>query len=236
MNSLFTFGCSFTENFIPYNNISNPVAQSRYIFEFLNGVVPDGWTDIVSKKLNYIQKNYSSGGDSNYGIFNQFCEHCNEFLENDIVIVQWTFVERFRWPNKENKWSSRLPGYFSNYDGISRDTYEEILVNRTHKLWSDEIYQYEKIIDRLCFLNKCKVFYLSFDTNLIYTLPTEIKSQKKYIFGDSINEEISEYLSKNGVKSISEETEGKINDGHLGKIGHEIFGNLIYNHIKKTYE
>ena len=26
----------------------------------------------------------------------------------------------------------------------------------------------------------------------------------------------------------------KINDGHLGKIGHEIFGNLIYNYIKQN--
>ena len=234
MNKLFTFGCSFTENFSSYNDINNPVPQSRYIFEILNGIVPDGWTDIVSKKLNYEQKNYSRGGESNYGIFSQFCEHCHEFSENDIVIVQWTFVQRFRWPNIENKWSSRLPGYFSNYDGITQDTYEEILVNRTHKLWYDEIYEYEKIIDRLCFLNNCKVFYLSFDDNLIYILPDEIKSQKKYIFGDSVNNGIYSYMSKNGVKSINEETNGKINDGHLGKIGHEIFGNLIYNYIKQN--
>lgn len=234
MNNLFTFGCSFSENFQPYNDKSNGNPQSRYIFETLNGVVPDGWTDILSKKLNYNQKNYSIGGDNNYGIFSQICEYCNQFSENDIVIIEWTNVHRFRWPNKENKWGSRLPGFFNDLDGISKNTYEEILVNRSHELWYNEIYQYEKIIDKLCSLSKSNIFYWSFDPNLIYTLPNEKKLQKKYILSDVIKVDMYTLIKDNGGKCINEESEGKINDGHLGKTGHEVMGNLFYDYIVKN--
>ena len=234
MNNLFTFGCSFSENFQPYNDKTNSNPQSRYIFDILNGVVPYGWTDILAKKLKYNQKNYSIGGDSNYGIFSQICEYCNQFSENDIVIIEWTNVHRFRWPNKENKWGSRLPGFFNDLDGISKNTYEEILVNRSHELWYDEIYQYEKIIDRLCTLSKSNIFYWSFDPNLIYTLPNEKKLQKKYILSDVIKNDMYTLIKDNGGKSINQESEGKINDGHLGKTGHEVMGNLFYDYIVKN--
>jgi hypothetical protein len=231
MNNLYTFGCSFTEDFEVHNNKTTNSPQSRYIFEILNGIVPDSWVDIVSKKLNLTKKNYSIGGDCNYGIFEQICKYCDEFCENDVIIIEWTNVHRFRWPNMENKWRSRLPGYFSDYDGISKNTYEEILVNRSHKLWYDEIYHYEKIIDRLCSLNKCKIFYWSFDPNLIYTLPDEIRLQKKYLLIDEINEDLYSLVRNRGGQSINDESNGKINDGHLGKTGHEVLGELIYKDI-----
>ena len=41
-------------------------------------------------------------------------------------------------------------------------------------------------------------------------------------------------IKDNGGKCINEESEGKINDGHLGKTGHEVMGNLFYDYIVKN--
>jgi hypothetical protein len=237
MNSLYIFGCSFSEDFEKYNGKSprfSGFPQSRYINEILNGVVPDSWADIVSKKLNLLKKNYSIGGDCNYGIFQKICEHCDEFHENDIIIVQWTNVNRFRLPNSKNEWCTILTNSLLDYNEMSKNTLEEVIVNRSNKLWYDEIYNYEKIIDKLCLLIKCKIFYWSYDSNLIYTLPDELKLQKKYILTDKIKEDMYTLVKNMGGKCINDESEGRIKDGHFGKIGHKVLGNLIYDYIKNV--
>jgi hypothetical protein len=72
MSTLFTFGCSFTEDFervIETTKYSDFIpAQRRYVENHLNGRIPKSWPQLLSEKLDLYLKNYGVGGMSNYHI------------------------------------------------------------------------------------------------------------------------------------------------------------------------
>ena len=140
MNKLFTFGCSYTEGF------SDEYSQSDVYLEykkFRGGNFPKSWPQILSEKLGMEPHNYGEGASGNQQIFNTFCIKCREFNEGDIVIIGWSFPERYRIAIDDNSWLKLGPG-LAPAEYISQKTHEEILVNRTLKPYKDELYDYEK--------------------------------------------------------------------------------------------
>jgi hypothetical protein len=238
MNTLFTFGCSYTEDFervVETTKNSNFIpAQRRYIEKHLGGRIPKSWPQLLSEKLVFELKNYGVGGMCNYQIFEEICEHSDEFKNDDIVIVGWTHITRFRWAFNNGGWSSIFSDFTETTSELmNKLTHSEILVNRTNKSYVNEIYQYQKLLEQFCKLLGVKLYFWSSDDNLIYKENKEFFTDKKYLLNDLIsnNNNIFNIIQKNGGKTINEETNGEIPDNHLAETGHGVQAELFYKHI-----
>ncbi len=231
MSTLYTFGCSYTEGFKMVND--------NYIkyFEFLGDRIPKSWPEILSEKLGCELKNYGEGASGNQQIFCEISKRCVEFVKGDIVIVQWSFMERYRIADDRGGWLKKGPGSQNEFNHqLNNDCHESIVINRTQKKYTEEIYDYEKILDRLSKEVGFELYYWTIINELIYDLPKEILNQKKYLLFDDIKDKHDNVFSivlKNGGKWIFEETNDKINDSHMGELGHKIQSDLFYKHIMK---
>lgn len=231
MNSLFTFGCSFTEDY----HTSNIGTYNDYK-EHLGGEYPKSWPIVLSENLNYNLKNYGEGASGNQQIFHEVCKRCNEFEEGDIVIIEWTFLERYRLALNDSEWIKLGPGKIDNNKSpISEECHEIIVVNRTLKPYVNELYDYENIINRLSKSIGFKIFYWSIDNGVLYNT-TNLIDKNHYLLNDMIRDKHDNAFTitkRNGGYKIVEETDGKIQDWHLGGTGHKVMGDLFYQHIMK---
>jgi hypothetical protein len=194
MNTLWTFGDSYTENF-------------RYDIwwckDYLNwkGYIPKVYGEIISEKLNLKLKNYGQGGTNNYQIFQTICNNINNIKKNDIVIISWSELDRFRIVNKENNWEliynnkSHILEKLKKCEHISNTTIEEILINRytNKKKYLEEIKSWEIIIKKSLAKN-----------NLIFWSPFD-------------DDEYGEMMQM--FETIKKETNNKINDKHFSETG-----------------
>ncbi len=233
MNNLFTFGCSFTEGF----NLNHDLY--REYKNYRGGLLPKSWPEILSGKLNLNLINYGKGGVGNQEIFSCFCKKVYEIEKGDMVIINWTFMERFRLSNAlGDDWIHVGPSKRKdeNYEVVSNDCLDMIFVNRTLKPYINEIYDYEKIIDRLSKEVGFDVYYWTIINELIYNQPIEILKQKKYLLNDKIENKFDNTFSiviKNGGQWIIEETNDVVKDFHMGESGHQVQADLFYEHIIK---
>lgn len=231
MSTLFTFGCSFTEDY-------NTCSVDTYVDykDYLGGEYPKSWPIVLSENLNYNLKNYGEGASGNQQIFQEVCKRCDEFKVNDIVIVEWTFLERYRLALDNSSWLKLGPGKINNPKSpISEECHESIVINRTLKPYVDELYDYEKIINKLSKFVGFNVFYWSIDNGVLYNIPNLIE-KNHYLLNDMIKDRYDNAFTvtnKNGGYKIVEETDGKIKDFHLGGTGHKVMGDLFHQHIIK---
>jgi hypothetical protein len=239
MNKLWTFGCSFTADFYPvgYEHISSTYDEYK---KFKGGTLPDVWPTILGKKLNYDVRNCAIGGSSNYNILKQFINVIDNINDGDILIFGWTQLVRFCAVNElEYRMIEMLPR--QSYDvnvGYSKTTIDEILVNRSHPLWAEEIQNWIKFINDYCILKNVEVFHWNSDT-FIFDMDSKFIDDKKYILPPK-----KDYYKKTSMihyfsyalespLTIKQETENKVNDLHLGEIGHIKQAEYFYNHIIK---
>lgn len=66
MNTLHTFGCSFTAFYLGSGH------DYKDYVNFRNGSLPKTWPELLSDKLGSNLLNYGFGGNSNYEIFKHF--------------------------------------------------------------------------------------------------------------------------------------------------------------------
>jgi hypothetical protein len=215
MNTLHTFGCSFTA---PYH--INGGLWYRQYYEYKNNTFPPVWPNILSEKLGFSLNNYGLGGISNDEIFSIFCQNINKIKCGDIVIIGWSFKERFRIiDDNTGNFIWIVPNNNVKLKNISTQTIEEILINRGNQLWVDEVLNWEKLIRNYLDLIGAEVITWSFDKS----------------FPDGIF--ISDILFNLGAETIAMETNNKINDIHMGEIGHlqqsEYFFNILNKQSKK---
>lgn len=247
MSKLYTFGCSFTEDFKEFLDIKyiDNVTRTQYIHKFCDGIAPDCWVDVLGKSLNFKIHNLGAinaksnnlipdeSGNSNDHIFNNFCHMVKYINEGDVVIIQWTFIERFLWVDDVyNKTVSILPNQYSSIK--NERLMNEMIINKSHHLWIEQLFIKEKLINECAEHKKFNIFYWSIDDK-IYSLKSEIiKNNPHYLFRDKLDEykSILEMIYKNGGKSISIETNNQIVDSHFGKTAHKVIGDFIYNEIK----
>lgn len=227
MSNLYTFGCSYTEDY----NLSNSYLEYK---KYRGGILPDVWPKILGDHLNKETHNFGKGGIGNLQIFMDFCHFCNHFKENDIVIVGWTRKTRFRWADND-KWI-HLMGSDKDMNCITLKTHNEILVNRTNNLYIKEIYTLEKIMIEIASLKKFKIYFWSSDCDIIY----KDKSENDIYLLNEYKKEFFEFtpftlikVENNQIPTIEYETNGEIKDNHLGEEGHKIQARLFLNHILK---
>ena len=230
MNTLFTFGCSFTEDF----ETSSALLYKNYK-DFRGGKFPDSWPKILSNKLNLELKNYGEGSSGNDQIFQEICKRCNDFKKGDIVIVEWSFVERYRIAVDDNQWLKIGAGDVPNNSPITNELHSQMIMNRTLNPYKKLVYDYENMIDVLSKSIGFDVYYWSIMEEIIYLLPPEIRNQKKYLLFDKLfnNETPFSLIHKNGGLRVHEETNDVIMDYHMGESGHKIQAELFYQHIVK---
>jgi hypothetical protein len=155
---LFAFGCSYTEDCSIYYKMGGMSPEHHYVRymrykgdPLLGSRLPGAWTGFLGEKIGCEVINRGSGAASNGEIFSKICRECKSFEKNDIVIIEWTYLERFRWVNeKTNQWA-KLGVYKDSetHDIINKSTHQDISINRSYERYTEEIYDYEKIIDQL---------------------------------------------------------------------------------------
>jgi hypothetical protein len=208
MNTLHVFGCSYSAFFEECGY--NPVYLNYK--KFRGGKYPKVWSELLSEKLDLKLSNNAVSGASNYEIFQLFCDNVESLNEGDIVIIGWSFKERFRlFDNKINKFIKLGPGLNPKVYGLTNNTIDEVLVNRIHPKWLDEIYSWEKLIERTCELIGVKLLIWSFETSF----PKHDGFYKT--------------LVELGVERITDETNGNIKDFHFGEKGHIVQSDYFFD-------
>ena len=235
MSTLHTFGCSFTADFLLNSFGSTPNLASPFV-EFHNGIIPDIWAVTLSKKLGFELKNYGYAGLSNNGIFDIFCDNCYKFKKDDIVILEWTRMQRFRL-SQDGKLPTVLPIQNENQREntiINPDSIIDMQINRLEKPWREEIYSYQNFIVEICRVIDCELYIWAADNDLINSESDDFKKQHNYLIPEA-NYDMFHYLNeKYGALTMFEETNGFAADKHhYGKTGHDVLANLFYNEIKR---
>lgn len=237
MNNLWIYGCSFSESSSVYQelcekhdtNKPDPLNIYKY-FIYRNKRLPDSWDMLLSKKLDLNLINNSEGGISNQEIFHRFLKTYDRFNDGDVIVIEWTFVERFRMALNNHNWSHILPN--TGVNNLSNTTTEEISVNRLFKIYEDEINDYMKVIKTICEHKKVKIYFWTIDKRLIYN---KLERDNNILLRDlvPINESPLPILNVMGGETISQETNHLIENSHFGEKSHIITSDLFYEQIKK---
>ena len=202
MPTLWTFGDSLTESFNPQMDWAE-----QYI-EF-KGYHPKVYGDFISEHLGYKLKNLGKCGSDNYSIFETFCKSYSLIKDEDIVIIGWSSSIRFRMVNKNNLWQQIHPNYKNHlvqFDSISENTVNEILINRSNIKYVDEFNHKINFINLAC-------------------------NTKKIIHWNSFHQELNAFFFAENIERIKDETFNKINDPHFSENGHRTLSNHLLNII-----
>jgi hypothetical protein len=252
MRTLHLFGDSYTEG----HNLDLTFPPYKEWKTYRGGELPLCWGDLLSEKLNMKMNNWAIGGMSNSEIFQTICKHSHEFKKNDIVIINWTYPNRFRWVVRLEKqrqyvWR-RLGANPSDGSIISEQTRNDISTNKILPPYIDEVYEHENLISEYSKSKNFEVFFWSADVDIINNLPIERLYNNKYILHEQINKlplniddktphigiariemkrTIFDVFYPYGAMTIGEETNWEVLDNHLGEKGHLIQSELFYKYI-----
>jgi hypothetical protein len=150
------------------------------------------------------------GGSDNYTIFETLCKNIEEIKENDFVIIGWSNHPRFRLVTKNDTWVSLRPGDdhdLSLFDHLSKQSIDEIMLNRSSYKFAHEVDSWIKLIDKA--LPK---------TDIIHWTP----------FGGAITK--CEFIR---CQTVSEESDGIVDDGHYGEMGHRELAEIFKTRYTK---
>jgi hypothetical protein len=170
--------------------------------------VPKCYGEVISDKLKLKHINLAIGGCDNYTILDSLINVINVINPNDIIVIGWSHILRYRVVNKYNKFvpimARSLHILFeknkksSEFD-LSNQTLTELALNRDSSEYINELNNYIKLINFAFPNNKIihwSPFYL--DRNGLNTnIPT-----------------INEY------EKISEETNKLVDDAHFSENAH----------------
>lgn len=232
MRNLFVFGCSFTQPY--FDNFNGDLSEGGYTKykRWKGGTFPKTWSELLADKIGYTLKNYGRGGACNYYNIREYNDHCHEIQEGDLVIFEWTHVERF-WVVMNEKDLTNVAGNWQ-YDnvGLHPRTVEEIYVNRNNKPFADEIYSFQKAMDRMAELGKHKIYYWSACDMIINSESKEFKSDPKYLLSECDESAITYYARRYDNLRIYQETNNEITDAHYGEFGHKFLCDKFYDELK----
>jgi hypothetical protein len=212
--TIWCFGDSFTQFLTPVPLLTD--WRSRYCD--WKGYTPKVFSEILLERYNYDTYNLAQGGIDNYSILDLIIDNLSKIGKNDIIIVGWTSVLRFRMANKLGKFSSVLQNDdntrkdLAYFLGVSVDTINDIVINRGESsVYVHEINNYIKLI--------------------------------KFIFKDNIQIHWSPFyqhdrgldvVSLPKLETIIQETNGEIKDGHYSEKSHNDLAEHFHQLIKYT--
>lgn len=225
-NTLHIFGCSFSEL------LSRDSYEDYY--NYRGGNLPQTWSELLSNKLDLNLNNLAQGSLSNDIILQRFSKSIKDIKENDIVIFEWSYPERFSCSNGSSLVGCSYGGFG---DVITEKTAENVSVNRTSDLYKTQIIEYQEMLDEVSKLKKFELWYWYADQNLYKFIDS---NDKRYLLIDEIMKSNENYIRTTfdvvyelGGCDIETETNGSVKDNHFGESAHKIKADLFYDHIKK---
>lgn len=138
MKTLWTFGDSLTAGY---------TTEDKWAKDYIDwkGYKPKIFSEIIAEQLGIELMNLGKGGSDNDTIFETFCKNIKKIKENDIVLIGWSSLYRFRF-GIEDKWKTIVPNFEDikkiddiNSYSVSNDTIREILVNRSSPVYLNEL-------------------------------------------------------------------------------------------------
>jgi MoaA/NifB/PqqE/SkfB family radical SAM enzyme len=211
---IWIFGDSFSCRFERHLELKNQWAIDYCDYK---KKIPKTFGDIVGTSLKMDVNNLSKAGSDNYSIFHSFIKYIDEIKENDVVIFMWSSSLRYRLAGKHNEFLSIVPEtdlrklkdetLIDEY--FSQSTLDDLLLNRNHQMYYNEINDFIKII-RKSIKNK-NLYHLS----------------GFHLIRDEIND--IENLSPG---TISIETHDNIKNEHFGEIGHFSLATYLLKKIR----
>lgn len=237
--TLWTFGCSFTAEYFP---VDMPNMKSNYddYKRWRGGNLPKVWPTLLGEFLGYDVKNCASGGSSNHSIFSKFIEEHKNFEKDDLVIIGWTNLLRFRAYNKrDGNMNDILPSFINTFgtDIFSDSTLIEIFDNRSHPVWAKELWQWVSLINTTCRLLNVKILHWNSDDTFFSKKYLDSDEVKTFITSPEGNLDVFEYsrrLYADGKYTMEFETSGDVMDLHSGEFGHISQAKYFYEYIKNS--
>ena len=228
MNTLWIFGDSFSSDF-DYNNLHQ---NHKNYMEIMNINHIPVWGTIIGEKLGLQVKNLAKGGSSNYQIFQDYCDSCHLVQSNDIVIVGWGLIDKFRISNN-NSVVNIHPNDTRDYDNISKSTLDEMVKNRRQiyngiDMWAGEVHGWERAMISMSKNKNYKIYFWSTEEDRLM----KQEDKKNYLCSES-EKSLIHYLRDLGCLSMSQETNDVVGDSHFGLQGHNKQAEIFYNEIKK---
>jgi hypothetical protein len=205
MNTLWTFGDSMTAGDGCIENKPIRSGGLLYYTEYKKEG-DDIWPNLLAKELDYEIKNCGISGASNDKIIDKIIDEYDNFKENDVVIMQKTFTQRFDIADiKSNT--------FQTQHAESLAIMNEVKQNKN----SLEV---ETIINYAAFFA---------DNVLVRNRYNKRFNFLKKMIENKINICFMWDIIDFGIKqeTIKDHTNGKINDLHWGFNGHKNFANLL---------
>jgi hypothetical protein len=212
MSNLWVFGDSFSAT-----NKRNNIEHWRRDYIKWKGYTTLVWPEFLNKILNYKLINLAISATDNYTIFDSIIDNIDKIEKNDIIIIGWSSTLRFRLVDKTNSFNTIRPSSdlkFSTlnipfqYNNISLNTINEVLINRDTELYELELNRFIKIIN----------LYLK-DIKIVHWSPFQL--QHPHL-------KIKKIEGIDTLETISIETNEEINDYHYSENGHLELSKKIY--------
>ncbi len=221
---LWIFGDSFSEKFSDFDEKVYNSIDYRVRYHTWKGYSPKCYGEILSDKLRCRLEVLASAGNSNDEIFHSFIEVMDQIQPGDIVIVNWTYTNRFRIADDNNNFEKVMiqAGCKSPNRFVSEKSLEEIGVNRnSSSIYYKEVSNYTKIIKKVCGEDTLSIFWYFSD------LSRERQTDKNIM---SFFENV---ISLHEYETITIETLGVMVDSHYSEDGHKDLANDLFKIIKK---
>jgi len=224
INTLWIYGDSFSLTFKQHFETTNDWPQKYKNFK--NGIIPKHFSEIIAEKLGMNINTYAQGGISNINIFDRFVGTFPLIQEDDIVIINWTALNRFPIATNENNFTDIIPfvGHPKQNDNVSLNTTNEIAVNRdSYSIYYCEVINYCRIINHILKNNKVIHWTWIDDKKELITLD---RPDFRKIFYDYL-------VPFKQYETITEETKGFFVDQHYSEKGHIDLANDLLMFLKK---
>lgn len=202
MNKLWTFGDSFTEGYNPFYEWSEKYIEWK-------GYKPKVYGEIIAEELGYELVNRGLGGSSNQTILERICDSIDKIKSDDLVIVGWSSPIRIRLVDKWGNWQHIHPATIDKIikiGEVSPESISEILENRYHLKYCQEVDSWVKLINKS--LNENQIIHWKYHIEKINV--------------HTITEK----------ENIYKETDGLINDGHYSENGQKEVANELIKIFK----
>lgn len=247
-NTLWVFGCSFTEN---SNNSIHQVPWWEDYLKFKGKEYIKVWSEILSESLKTNLHNFGYGGAGNDYIFHQFIKNSSNIKENDTVIIEWSYLSRFSFPlGVNNSFNVSDLDNLNEFHVIDNDhlklrpkflsdTVKYLLSVRNSNTFIDQLKKRIEFIIHYCEENNIKLVFWTIE-DLIEEHLAPLFPNYFLNFNDSFRLddffEDSELNPSSLVKDISDDTDGLIKDYHFCEDGHIFISNVLNEFLHKETE
>jgi hypothetical protein len=204
MARIWTFGDSFTASFKPEPPITKIVDWRNEYCEF-KGYIPEVYGEVISRILDIPLMNMGLGGSDNYTILDTIIDSCDIIKEDDIIIVGWSSVLRYRLVNRNGIFRTLIPNSSKTnqveFFDVKQSTIDDLLVNRSHVNYIKELNKFINLVNHL--FPKTKII------------------QWSPFYSWANNEGVNVQKINIDIMGINRETKNTVSDGHFSEQTHK---------------